>query len=55
MESMGPELSKTVPGMSLRPLDQFLEFDEKISEGQKSQKSRFLPKLTKLQKYAKND
>jgi len=28
---------------------------KKISEGQKSQKSRFLPKLTKLEKYAKND
>ena len=55
MESMDPELSKTVPGMSLRPLDRFLEFDEKISEGKKSQKSRFLPKLTELQKYAKND
>ena len=31
------------------------QFDEKISEGQKLQKSRFLPKLTKLEKYAKND
>ena len=50
---MDPKLFKTVPGMSLRPLDQFLEFDEKFSEGQKSPKSRFLPKLTQLQKYAK--
>ena len=52
---MDPELSKTVPGMSLHPLDRFLEFHEKISEGPKSQKSPFLPKLTELQKYARND
>ena len=53
MESMGPELSKTVPGMSLRPLDRFLGFFKfhlrwvKIGQNRdflvKSQKSPKIP------------
>ena len=52
---MDLDLSKTVPGMSLRLLERFLESYEKFSDSPKSQKSSFLRKSTKLQKYAKND
>ena len=52
---MDLKLSKTVPGMSLRLLERFLEFGEKISKGPKSQKSSFFRKSTKIQKYIEND
>ena len=51
MESMGPELSKTVPGMSLRPLDRFLGFFKFHLRWVKIGQNRdFLVKIAKIPK-----
>ena len=53
MESMDPELFKTVPGMSLRPLDRFLEFDEKIFWRSKIAKITIFTKIDRTSKICK--
>ena len=53
MESMGPELSKTVLGMSLGPLDRFLGPVKVHSKKWKIAKNRyFLAKIAKIRKNA---